>query len=126
MYNFNIDEFVQFLLYKNTQNKQIEVVFTFLENAFDMFNFFLYVVIKCLLTMKGTDTLEITSVSLKDLDYVKDRLKYSGIKLIYKAIPTSHLMSRVVIRLKGDKDKVENYSLHIQSLNIDIILSFAV
>jgi len=121
-----IDLFVDLILLQNQNNNMIDVTFDFLTSAFDMFNFFIHLLIKSLILLSGQDSIDVDNISLKIVDTIKERFRYTGINIliqISEKIPV--IGPRVFIQQKGGDNKLENFSLKINSASNTYTISFS-
>lgn len=112
----NVDQFVNFILFQNELNRKIDVVFDFLNTPFDMFNFFIYLIIKSLTILSNTDSVIVENIDMKHIATVQDRFKYAGIDVRIDIMNEENINTNMVyIHQNGDNQNIENFSLNIIS-----------
>lgn len=107
------DSFLRFVLFQNTSNVKIDVVFSFLDTPFDLFNFLIYLTIKSLSILSGSDSILVEAISNEHMDKIKDRLRYTGIVVNTVVLFEDNSVSKVYIHQEGDGQKIEQFSLNI-------------
>jgi hypothetical protein len=112
----NVDHFVQFVLFQNELNRRIDVVFDFLNSPFDMFNFFIYLVIKSLTILgDNCESIVVDNIDMNHISLIKDRFKYAGIHINIDIITEENNNNMIYIHQNGDGKNVEHFSLNIMS-----------
>jgi hypothetical protein len=121
----DIDLFLSLILFENSKNNTIDVTFDFLSSAYDMFNFFIHLLIKSLIVLSGKETLDVDNIPIEIINIVKERFQYTGIQIIIEIKEKLPMVGpRVYIKVNGVESKLESYSLMVNSAVHTYAISF--
>lgn len=116
----NSDIFLSQVLFKNHGDFPIVVEFPFLENAYDMFIFFLHILSKSLCMLLNKTQINLDQVCLHHIEYIRDRFKHCGIiiNIDVTSEPTPIFFASVYIDVQNNGKQISDFALVIKSYKI--------
>jgi hypothetical protein len=121
-----IDFFIDLVLFQNKQNNIIDVKFDFLTSAFDMFNFFIYLLVKSIIVLSGIESIDVDHIQLQIVQNIKERFQFTGIQVLINHKEKTPLITQPVsIRVTGDVTKLDSYLLMVNTAQNTYEVSFS-
>lgn len=114
------------IMKNNGVNKQIDISLDFITNLKNLFDFTLLLLIKCITFHKRCPRLDLDSLDIESIEYIKDRLSYANIIFNYKIdspanAPDIVKKNRIVHKIEADPKTLSDYSIHLLSKQYYVI-----
>lgn len=117
------DQFVKFILFKNPENKYINISFGEAKTPRGLFCILINILTQCIIQLYG-ENVDIDKIEKEKMQLIIDRLHYTGVELRIDLIPNPRDTVGIFMVIDKDDSKLENFALHILSPTILYIIRF--
>ena len=111
----SLDDLLYMILFNNKNNNSLDVCLEFLDSPFDMFNFFIHILIKSFLIVTKQKHVNIDEIDIKDFLFIKDRFSYTGIDCDLSMYERILNYKTIFIKQVSDFKSLEDYVFEIHS-----------
>lgn len=102
----------------NPKNNIIYLDIPLIKDAFDLFNFFIHILISMILKTKQLNSVDIERVTDADILFIQNRMSYAGIDLKVNVSPNNTDIQRINFLKINNGDIVSDYILEIRATNV--------